>query len=77
MQELTKVLNAIEPFDSESVEAQVKEWIKFKEIGFGKVMQPFRLSLVGAMKGPHIFHIAEMIGKQETITRIQKAIDTF
>ena len=77
MQELTNVLNAVEPFDSENVEACVKEWISSKEIGFGMVMQPFRLSLVGAMKGPHIFDIAEMIGKQETITRIQKAIDTF
>jgi glutamyl-tRNA synthetase len=41
----------------------------------GKVMQPFRLSLVGALKGPHLFDIVEVIGKQETITRIQKAID--
>jgi glutamyl-tRNA synthetase len=40
----------------------------------GKIMQPFRLSLVGALKGPHLFDIAELIGKQETIQRIQKAI---
>jgi glutamyl-tRNA synthetase len=40
----------------------------------GKVMQPFRLSLVGALKGPHLFDIAEMIGKQETIKRLEKAI---
>jgi glutamyl-tRNA synthetase len=77
MQELINVLNTIDPFDSENVEARVKEWINSKEIGFGKIMQPFRLSLVGAMKGPHIFDIAAIIGKQETITRIQKAIDTF
>jgi glutamyl-tRNA synthetase len=38
-------------------------------------MQPFRLSLVGALKGPHIFDICELIGKEETISRIQKAID--
>jgi glutamyl-tRNA synthetase len=44
------------------------------EIGMGKVMQPFRLSLVGALKGPHLFDIAEMIGKQETIKRLEKAI---
>ena len=40
----------------------------------GKVMQPFRLSLVGKMMGPHLFDIAEMIGKEETIKRIEKAI---
>jgi glutamyl-tRNA synthetase len=38
-------------------------------------MQPFRLSLVGAMKGPHLFDIAEMIGKTETISRIKNAVD--
>jgi len=37
-------------------------------------MQPFRLSLVGAMKGPHLFDIAEMIGKKATVERIQNAI---
>ena len=31
-------------------------------------MQPFRLSLVGALKGPHLFDIVELIGKDETIT---------
>jgi glutamyl-tRNA synthetase len=44
------------------------------EIGMGKVMQPLRLSLVGALKGPHLFDIIEMIGKAETVKRIEKAI---
>jgi glutamyl-tRNA synthetase len=44
------------------------------EIGMGKIMQPFRLSLVGALQGPHLFDIAELIGKHETIDRINKAI---
>ncbi|MDO9037006.1 MAG: hypothetical protein Q7U59_01500, partial [Lutibacter sp.] len=38
------------------------------------VMQPFRISLVGELKGPHLFDIAELIGKQETIHRIKKAV---
>jgi len=46
------------------------------EIGMGKVMQPFRLSLVGALKGPHLFDIVELIGKEETIKRLEKAITT-
>ncbi len=76
MQELIAVIETIEDFSSQNTENIVKEWITSKEIGFGKVMQPFRLSLVGAMKGPHLFDIAEMIGKQQTIDRINKAIDT-
>lgn len=76
MKELIAVLDEIKDFSSQNVETVVKEWITNKEIGFGKVMQPFRLSLVGAMKGPHLFDIAEMIGKTETIHRIKKAINT-
>ena len=74
MQELIAVLEPIEDFSSSTIEDTVKAWITSKEIGFGKVMQPFRLSLVGAMKGPHLFDIAEMIGKPATIDRINNAI---
>ena len=74
MQELIVVLEGVDGFNSLNIETIVKEWITAKEIGFGKVMQPFRLSLVGAMKGPHLFDIAEMIGKQATIDRINNAI---
>jgi glutamyl-tRNA synthetase len=75
MQELMVVLTEISDFTSQNIENIIKEFITSKEIGFGKVMQPFRLSLVGALKGPHLFDIAEMIGKDETINRIKKAID--
>lgn len=76
MQELISTLEYIEGFDSANIEAVVKDWMTKNEIGMGKVMQPFRLSLVGALKGPHLFDIVEIIGKEETISRIQKAIAT-
>ena len=68
------VITKIEDFSTENIEKIVKEWITSKETGFGKVMQPLRLSLVGAMKGPHIFDIMSLIGKEETINRITLAI---
>ncbi len=74
MQNLIAVLDGIEDFTATTIETVVKEWMIQNEIGMGKIMQPFRLSLVGALKGPHLFDIAELIGKQETIQRIQKAI---
>ncbi|PBI87439.1 Glutamate--tRNA ligase [Flavobacterium sp. ACN2] len=76
MQELISVLENIEDFTSVNIETIVKDWLTKNEIGMGKVMQPFRLSLVGALKGPHLFDIVEIIGKEETISRIQKAIET-
>ena len=74
MQELIVVLLSIENFSSENTEKEVKEWISGKEIGFGKVMQPLRLSLVGKLAGPHLFDIIAMIGKEETIKRLENAI---
>ena len=75
MNELLVVLEEIHLFTSENTETVIKEWITSKEIGFGKVMQPLRLSLVGALKGPHLFDIIEMIGKKACIKRIENAID--
>ncbi len=76
MQELISVVEEITDFTSVNIETIVKDWLTKNEIGMGKVMQPFRLSLVGALKGPHLFDIVEIIGKEETISRIQKAIET-
>ena len=74
MQELISVLGEVTDFTSLNIETIVKDWMTKNEIGMGKVMQPFRLSLVGALKGPHLFDIVELIGKEETIKRIEKAI---
>jgi glutamyl-tRNA synthetase len=76
MQNLISILEEIGEFSSLNIETIVKDWMTKNEIGMGKVMQPFRLSLVGALKGPHLFDIVEVIGKEETISRIQKAIAT-
>ncbi|RKS01054.1 glutamate--tRNA ligase [Flavobacterium sp. 102] len=76
IKQLIAVLNTIEDFTSVNIETIVKDWMTQKEIGMGKVMQPFRLSLVGALKGPHLFDIVELIGKEETIKRLEKAIAT-
>lgn len=76
MQQLISVLENIGDFTSVTIETIVKDWMTKNEIGMGKVMQPFRLSLVGALKGPHLFDIVELIGKDETIKRLEKAIAT-
>ena len=74
MGDLVEVLEGVKDFSSENVETLVKEWINEKELSFGKVMPPLRLVIVGAMKGPHIFDILGMIGKEESINRIQIAL---
>jgi len=73
--ELCEVLTAIDNFSPENTEPIIKEWIASKEYNIGAIMNAFRLSLVGEPKGPHIFDIIALIGKDETIARIKKAIE--
>ncbi|WP_396636240.1 glutamate--tRNA ligase [Maribacter sp. R77961] len=74
MEELRAVLESINDFTSHNAEKIIKEWIAEKELSFGKVMPPLRLVLVGDMKGPHIFDIMGLIGKSESIGRINRAL---
>lgn len=73
--ELIEVLNGISDFNNtEACEETIKKWAEEKSYGLGVVMNPFRLALVGELKGPHLFDITAIIGKEETIKRVQNAI---
>ncbi len=74
--ELADVLSSINDFSAHNTEEIVKAWITEKEYHLGNIMNAFRLALVGESKGPHIFDITEILGKEETISRIKKAIET-
>ena len=75
MNELCVVLAKIDDFSAENTEVIVKQWIADKEYNLGGVMNAFRLSIVGESKGPHMFDITAVIGKDETIKRLKKAIE--
>ena len=74
--ELCELLSSVEDFASEKTEEVVMEWIAAKGYNMGGIMNAFRISVVGAAKGPHMFDITALIGKQETIQRIERAIKT-
>jgi glutamyl-tRNA synthetase len=73
--ELIEVLRQRTPFDVEGTENEVKAWIESKGYHLGNIMNATRLALVGEGKGPHIFDITEALGKEETIRRIEVAIE--
>jgi glutamyl-tRNA synthetase len=77
MNELVSVILETEADSAETLRTTIKEWITFKEIGFGKVMMPLRLALVGELQGPDVFDIMFMIGKDEAIKRIEIAVNSF
>ena len=76
MKELLEILKGIEDYSFANTDKVISGWINEKEIGFGKVMNPFRVAIVGAAKGPHMYDIIEILGKEETIKRLEKAIQT-
>ena len=75
MNELIEVLRGIEDFSSKPSEDIVIGWITEKEYHMGNVMNAFRLAVVGECKGPHMFDITELLGKEETIRRIEKTVE--
>ena len=74
MRELSEILAETTPFDSHTLEKNVKQWIEQHKTGMGKVLNALRLLLVGASKGPHLFDIMAMIGKEETLKRIENGL---
>lgn len=76
LSDVVGLMLATEEFTASVLSEKIKGWITSQEMGFGKVMMPLRLSLVGEMKGPDVFVISELLGKDETIERLQRAIDT-
>jgi len=74
LNKVIELVNNTEDFIVENLQTNIKGWITDNEIGFGKVMMPLRLALVGALQGPDVFDIMYMIGKTETVKRIENLI---
>ncbi len=76
LRELIEVLRSLDDFSSAAAEPVVLDWVASKGYHLGNVMNAFRLTLVGECKGPHIFDITELLGRDETNRRIEKGIET-
>ncbi|MEO3405724.1 glutamate--tRNA ligase [Mucilaginibacter sp. CAU 1740] len=63
--------------DAHELEAKFKALAEEKGLKIGDVMLPFRVMLVGGKFGPHVFDIVALLGKEETISRIEKALVEF
>lgn len=75
LSELKEQFEKLENFDHATMEKAVQDFMEGKEFGMGQVMNPLRLTLVGAGIGPGVLDIAELLGKEETLKRIQAGID--
>lgn len=76
MSELLSLLEEQEDWSAEALDTVVMGWIADKEYGVGIVMNAFRICLVGAARGPHIWEITGVLGKEETLARVRTALET-
>jgi len=75
VEQLIQRFDKLQHFDAENVEMAFKAYLTDNELGFGKVGPGFRLAVTGKGMGPSMFDICAILGKQETLQRLQTALD--
>ena len=73
--ELKNRLAELADFSSESIEIEFKKYLEENELGMGKLLPAFRVCLTGLGMGPSLFDIASLLGKEETIKRMETALE--
>ena len=68
-------LNDISSWTAENIHSTIKGICEARDVGFGKVGQPFRLAISGDGKGGSVDISAQLVGKTRTLFRIQMALD--
>lgn len=76
LQDLALMLENTNTFSAKEIEQVFHKFLEEKEVGLGNVMPILRLALTGQGGGPQIFEIAELLGQQVVLERIQQAIKT-
>jgi len=72
--QVTEVLKNLQPFTVETIDKAFHNYMEQHEVGAGKLMIALRLSLVGAGMGPDLKEIMVLLGKEEVIARIDRAV---
>ena len=67
------ILTSLDTWSSEVLESEIKSFASKKSYGLGKVIMPLRLAVFGSLDGPALFDIISILGKTETLHRIQDA----
>ena len=75
MTEMLALLETHEDWSAEGLDNLIMPWIAEKEYGVGIVMNAFRICLVGAARGPHIWNITDVLGREETLRRVRTALE--
>jgi glutamyl-tRNA synthetase len=76
LSELKIRLEKISDFSSINIEIEFKKYLEDNDLGMGRLLPAFRLALTGLGMGPSLFDIASLLGKTETIKRMEVALNT-
>ena len=76
LSELKIRLEKISDFSSINIEIEFKKYLEDNNLGMGRLLPAFRLALTGVGMGPSLFDIASLLGKTETIMRMEVALNT-
>jgi glutamyl-tRNA synthetase len=74
--ELKDRLAGLSEFSSENIEVAFRKYLEENELGMGKLLPAFRVCLTGLGMGPSLFEIASLLGKEETVKRMETALNT-
>ncbi len=72
---IADVFASVSEWKADAIKEAFSAFMNEKEWGFGVVMNPLRLCLVGGNMGPDLFVICELLGQEESIDRIKNAIE--
>ena len=68
---LADVVEAVEPFTQEPLDATVKAWLEENELPMKAVAQPARVAMTGRTRSPGLFEVMEVLGKEKTLARLR------
>jgi len=70
-----EALERAEPFTPEAIEGALREVVESRDAKPGKVFQPVRVAIAGTTISPGIFESVALLGREETLARIDRALD--
>ena len=76
-QNLEGFINSISDFSAANIENSLKQFAETNEIKLGDLMKFARLSIVGDLSGPGVPDLMVLLGKEETIKRVNRFLQTF
>lgn len=75
LQNLQAIFAHLEPFDKDTIETEMREFVEQNELKPINLLQPLRVAVTGTQTGPGIFELLVLLGKERVVQRLDRAIE--